>query len=235
MNRFLGMVAAVDSGLQRVRVNFVPLNYALLAVLTGFSVMSVLDLRSHPKSSDPRPVSITSLARGEVPAGTYVTLEATIDSRYEIEVSQTSSRSTRSGIGRGLAILGGVLAQRSGSTLSRMFPLVDDSGNWGLLMAPSSGPRQSGRMQVTGMVRDLPKAASDVLDREWANLPSRMNVELMLASGEKPTSVAMAMLKLAVCLPLALALACVRVKRSQLFRANEAATSRARPSTATIS
>jgi hypothetical protein len=204
MFRFLGMVAALDEALRRRTVNLIPLNYGLFFLLLGLTVASIQDIRTRPSSPDPQPVSIASLARGAVAAGAYVTVEGTIDPGYWIEVSKKQvSAGRRVHVAR---------------WTEQMLPLVDDAAKVGIMIAPSSEQRFSGRVRVTGVVRGLSGGARDVLRRESATLPASLNPELMLASGQKPSSGVLAVVLLTVCPPLAVALLYVRVKRDLIFR-----------------
>jgi hypothetical protein len=174
MFRFLGRVAAVEEALRRRSVLFVPANYVVLAVLCVLVAAGVAALATNPAGHPPRRVTIGELAAGVVPAGSYVTVEGNLDPNYRIEVTTRTLV-----IGR---------RPRSSTQRTQFGAFVDDAKAAGILMVV--GPRAAGwrRMTVTGIVHSLPTAASEVVRRESAMLPTRVHSTLMLVGGDTPMS-----------------------------------------------
>lgn len=114
-------------------------------------------------------MSLASLASGVVAAGSYVTVEGTVDPLYRLEIEKRSVW-----VGRRIRFV---------RSQEQLLPLVDEAGRIGILMTPLSPAAFSGRLRVTGMVERLPQVACDTLHREAATLPHRLNASVMLASG----------------------------------------------------
>jgi hypothetical protein len=204
--RFLGLLAALDAKLGGNSLNLYAVKLLLIFTLVVFTMAGARHLTSVGPSTDPRPVSLADLASGQVPVGTYVTVEGAIDPRYRIEMTSRSWSFGRRRV-------------RSATSTSQMLPLVDDSRRTGLLIT-SPAPASSGRVSLIGTVARLPDKARDTLARDQAALPSRMHPELMLASGRRePASTGLNVALVVICGPLAALLLYVRLKRGLIFRA----------------
>lgn len=205
MFKVLGMAAALEATLRRVRFNFVPVNYVLIALAIGAAGASVRDLRARPSTLEPRLVSIADLAAGAVPARTFVTVEGRIDQRFFLEMKRTTMVGPRPFLHT--------------TRTERLVPLVDNAGTAGILIASPAALTLSGRVRLTGMVTGLPYKTRDVLDRDAAKVPSRMNRDVMLEHGQRPPSLFASITTLAVCSIVTILLVGLRLHCGPVFKA----------------
>lgn len=172
MFRFFGMVAAVDEALRRRSMLFVPGKYVVLAVLCSLVAAAAIALAKPEDGREPRRVTIADLAAGLVPAGSYVTVDAHVDPSYRIEVTTRTFA-----VGR---------RPRVSTRRAQFLPFVDEARTAGVLLFSMPGAAGRRPLTVTGIVRDMPTAASQTIRRESATLPTRLHPTLMLAAGEAP-------------------------------------------------
>jgi hypothetical protein len=209
MFRYLGMAAAVHAWLGRRSFLLVPGNIAALGLLGALTAIGARDLMTPAPVETPRRVTIDELASGSVPEGSYVTVDGRIDARYFVEITHRSFR-----VGR---------RPRASSYTEKLYPLVDDGWQRGVLVAAAGGVAPAGRLTVTGTVSRTSSTARDTLLRESA-LPSRMHPHLMLTPGRPvaPATV-LAGAFVGLCPPLMAVLLVVGLRRGVIFRKDDRA------------
>ena len=203
MFRLLGLLAALDLRLNRIRFNFIPLNLALVALLLWGVSLGVARLADGPGDILPRDVAVADLAAGRVPTGTFVRVSGFVEPGLILELGRRGS--------------GG----RKLENVRERLRLLHDAGTQGIWVAAGSAAVEPWtRATFVGMVRPLPQAARTATVRDGQAIGSRTpSLDILLEPGARPRSFGSGMAHLALCAPPLALLAWVWIKRRQIFRA----------------
>ena len=206
MFRILGVVAALDARFGGNGLELQALRLLLLFMLGAVAAGGVHELRAWSRPTEvPRRVSLVDLTSGNVPAGSYVTVEGAMDPRYRIEITTRQWRYGRRRL-------------HASSSTAELLPLVDDSRRAGLLVIPGDAVL-AGRVALTGRVARLGSEPRRMLARDQSTLPSRMHADLMLDTTRREPNAKVGATMVAVAVPLSALLLYVRLRRGSIFRA----------------
>ena len=202
--RLLGLVAALDSRLNRIRINFVPLNLALAGALLWGASLGVARVAQGPAETVPREVTVADLAAGRVPTGTFVRVSGLVDRDLVMEVGS-----------------GGKDGRIR--TVRERLRLLHDAGAPAIwLRAPNVDQAFSGRATFVGIVRPLPTGVAAATAREGGALFGRQpSTGSLMEHGVRPRSYGSGLAYLLTCAPPLALLAWVWIARRQIFRAGQ--------------
>jgi len=170
--RLLGFVAGINSGLSRVRINFVPLHYGLILVLGSVAFFSGIIGMSVASAAGPAiTVSLDRVLAGSRPERTFVSVTG--------KLKPTSTLLEKAG--------GGAEAAET-----KWVPLVDRSGKRGLLVQLKTTPATatSGKpVEVTGWLCDLNPDLLETLQAKKGTVGGiQIDTSQVLREGSDPLS-----------------------------------------------
>jgi hypothetical protein len=201
MFRLLGLMAALDLRLNRIRINFVPLNLALAGLLIWGVALGVTRAADGPAAAVPRTVTVADLAAGRVPSGTFVSVSGLVEPDLVLELGK-----------RG--------ADGKMSTVKERLQLLHDASTPAVWLRRSAVVQFGGRATFTGIVRPLPEAARRATANEQEVIGRRApSMAHLLEDGARPRSFAASLVYLAICAPPLALLAWVWISRREIFRA----------------
>jgi hypothetical protein len=202
MFRLLGLLAALDLRLNRIRFNFIPLNLAIAALLLWGVSLGVARLTEGPGDILPRDVAVADLAAGRVPMGTFVRVSGFVEPGLILELGRRGS--------------GG----RKLESVRERLRLLHDAGTGAIWVAAGAAAVEPWtRVTFVGMVRPLPQAARTATARDRQAIGSRTpSLDILLEPEARPRSFVSGLAHLVLCAPPLALLAWVWIKRSQIFR-----------------
>jgi hypothetical protein len=206
MFRLLGLLAALNLRLNRIRILFVPLNLAVAGFLVLGVTSGVSRVVKGPGETGPRDVSVADLAAGRVATGSFVRVSGFLQRGLTLEIGKKGFDGTL-------------------HTVRDRLVLLHDASAPAVWVDPGSArPSVSGRVTYEGLVQGLPWAAREATLKEGATIDGRTpSLQVLLRHGTRPRSFDGSVTELALCAPLLALLGCVWFKRSQIFRAREGA------------
>ena len=201
MFRLLGLLAALDLRLNRIRFNFVPLNLALAGVLLWGVSLGVARVLDGPGDIAPRTVTVADLAAGRVATGSFVRVSGFIEPGLILELGKKGRNGTL-------------------ETVSGRLRLLHDGGSQAVWLMRVRAALEVGRgRRSSACVRPLPQAARDATAREGRAIGSRVpSTGVLIEHGAQPRSFVSGAAHLALCAPPLALLAWVWIKRRQIFR-----------------
>ena len=203
----LGIVAKINAGLWRFRINFLPMNVLLVGALGvwGFGALSSAIEGSH-NDATPRAVSIQQIHDEANPAQNYVAVTG-LDvpkALYEFGDKDANGEITR--------------VERSWS------PLVDTASQR-ILLVQRSGKTPGGRAHratITGMLRELPADVRSGLAAHHDTVQGlAVETRYTLVAGEEPANSMTSALTAAVVLSIVALFVIATMKRNTIFRRAE--------------
>ena len=201
--KLLGHVAAWDIRLNRIRINFVPLNLAIIAALVAGFAGGLAMVRENLANPKIRPVTIADIVSGRVAEGTFVTVTGTLDPRVGVDIGMKG---------------------RDGKLQSiddRLIAFIEEAGMSGVLVRVPFTPAPK-RVALSGMVRPTPIPARQALERDGARLDGlKLDVRYMLAAGKQPARFSEGVLLMFVCAILTGMILAVHLKRHVIFRTKD--------------
>lgn len=208
--RVLGIVASVNRRLWLIRVNFIPLNAALMVLLAGGVVVGadqLGDAASNRKDAVPQTLAVL-LSAGEAEQS-YVTVQGTLYADAPLEYGTEAANGKPGTVERSWA------------------PLLDEGTGKALMVELARGRRTQKDPQdtaLTGMLRPLPPflhkhLAATAFKHRGVTVESRF----MLVEGEQPPALTSGVLLACACGVLLLAFATAIFRRNVVFRSAGAA------------
>lgn len=203
----LGRIASVNRRLHRTRINFIPLDVALMAALGAGCLLGVHMITEARANVAPRAVTVDDIIARRVSSGTWVTMKGLLDARVILETGSKGSNGKLSEV------------------KARYAPLVDESTGRAVFVALPLTHDYSGttRMAFSGMLRGLPDVAKKTVDREGGNvrgIPVELDHALML--NQEPASEAAGFWLIAFCAPVLALMLFAAAKRHTIFRKSAA-------------
>ena len=206
--RALGIVASVNRRLWLIRVNFIPLNVALMVVLAA-GVVAGYDQLTDAASNDERPVpqTLAVLLSSGTPVQSYVQVQGTLFADAPLQYGTEGKD--------------GEL-----KTVERSWAPLFDAGTGNALMvelAPGRGGSEPADVAITGMLRPLPSHLhTHLAETNFKHRGVTVESRFMLVEGEQPAALASGALIGAGCALLLLGFAAAMFCRNVVFRAEAA-------------
>jgi hypothetical protein len=201
MFRLLGLAAALNLGLNRIRFNLVPLNYAIAALLLWGATSGLTRVIEGPADAEPQPVTVADLAAGRVPSGSFVRVSGFIEPGVILELGKRGTDGKLQDVRERLRLL-----HEGGPVAVWLRPVAVPSAVWT-------------RATFVGMVRPLPTAAWNATTREGGSIGGRVPTpDCLIEDGARPQTYLTGVVRLTMCTPPLLLLAWIWVKRNHIFR-----------------
>jgi hypothetical protein len=206
MFRLLGILAALNLRLNRIRFWFVPLNLAV-AVLLLLGVSDGLErLAKGATNLEPQPVTVADLAAGRVAPGSFVRVSGFVQANLVLELGKKGANGQLEYVRDRLLLLHDAAA-----------PAV-----W--LRLASDQPDSRRRATYVGMVRSLPGAARTATVSKGGTIDGRVpSMGHLLEEGSEPRSFVSGVVHLTVCAPPLALLAWVSIRRGLIYRRGQRA------------
>ena len=214
MYRTLGVVASVNRRLWLIRVNFIPVNIALMALLAVGAFVGVEKLGDavlNRRDADPQTLAVL-LSEGE-PKQSYVTVQGTLYADAPLEWGTEATDGKPGTVERSWA------------------PLLDGGTGKALMVEIARGRSQREEPEdtaLTGMLRPLPPQLHKYLaTTNFKHRGVMVESRFMLVEGEQPAALALGATIAISCGFLLFAFAAAMYWRNVVFRAEGAAPSHA--------
>jgi hypothetical protein len=204
LNHLLGAVAKINLALWRYRVNFVPMNVALLIGLAAIGIASTNSVLDGMRNSEaPAPLTIDQVGANAVTQN-YVTISGVAVPEAVYEYGKKGSDGNLKSVSKS------------------WFPLVDPQNRRAVLVQhagklESGQPRQA---SITGMLRDIDASLRDNLARENFTIDGfAVDPRYMLVEGDDPGNPWLHVAIVALVIVLLAAAAIAVASRHTIFRA----------------